>query len=197
MPFLILPCWNGLFSWPVVILWSRFRIIPCDSWVLLTFYCLLDFVCKAFYKQSMVQSEVGKTKKYWQCQRSGQSTRSSDKIQLGPLTAAEHWLLVYKIVNISLFPNNIKFSTALPMTTKNTHAKCEAVKRNSSQEMCYTHRQNNRQTFGELVGRLWHQANRSNMWLSYLIEDYYLVHRTGTAHTGGTDVLAEAGWDGF
>ena len=47
--FLNLPVWNGLFSCPVLLLRTYFRIIPCH---------ILDVMCRASYKQSIVQSEL-------------------------------------------------------------------------------------------------------------------------------------------
>ena len=59
LPVLNLPCFTVLFSWPVLMI--RFRFIPCHYssnsstiYSSLFIVCVLDFVCKTFYKNSML-----------------------------------------------------------------------------------------------------------------------------------------------
>ena len=61
-----LPVGNGLFPCPVLMLQSYFRVIPSSSnsstiYCYFVIVCVLDVVCRAFYKRSMVQSEVRKS----------------------------------------------------------------------------------------------------------------------------------------
>ena len=77
--------------------------------------------------------------------------RGIRRVQLGhtalsPLTAAEYRLIPIKCI---MCQNRTKVYTALPLSLNNKHAKCEANKRKSSQDMQSTYTR--RQTFVELV----------------------------------------------
>ena len=55
-----LPVWNGLFLLFCVNATSELSLVISESSSKLFFKILSDVVCRAFYKQSMVKSEVGK-----------------------------------------------------------------------------------------------------------------------------------------